>query len=81
MATLTASTAPTHNHRPVLNWCNLLRTEEVMIYRQDRTVTIGRVDMVALDGSVFWIMEDHGNCRTMIHRNDGAEVYRLTGKA
>ena len=81
MATLTAPSARTHNHRPVLNWCNLLRTEEVLIYRQNQTVTTGRVDMVALDGSVFWIMEDDGNHRTMIHRNDGAEVYRVTGKA
>jgi hypothetical protein len=79
MATLTTPTARTHNHKPILNWCNLLRAEEVLVYRQDRTTTIGRVDMVALDGSVFWTVDD-GNQRTMIHRNDGPTVYRITDR-
>jgi hypothetical protein len=77
MATLTAPNARIHSHQPILNWCSLLRAEEVLVYRQDRTTIIGRVDMVALDGSVFWIMDD-GNQRTMIHRNDGPKVYRIT---
>lgn len=62
--------------QPVFNWCNLLRAEEVTLHRRNQTVTIGRIDMVAIDGSVFWIIEDNGNSRRMIHRNDGLEVYR-----
>jgi hypothetical protein len=79
MTTVTAPAAHTGNLQPILNWCNLLRDEQVTVYGRDRTTTTGRIDMVALDGSVFWIMEDDGNRRTMIHRNDGPTVYRRPG--
>ncbi|SCB90681.1 hypothetical protein GA0061083_1436 [Pseudarthrobacter enclensis] len=72
---MATTTRPTNLH-PVLNWCQLSRTEEVTVYRQNQTITTGHVDMVALDGTVFWIIETDGYSRTMIHRNDEPMVYR-----
>ncbi|WP_395400543.1 hypothetical protein ACHMXB_17865 [Arthrobacter sp. UC242_113] len=69
MSTLIASTSRQHRLRaqpasggeparlnplePVPNWCKLSRADEVTVCRDRRKVAAGRVDMVALDGSVF----------------------------
>lgn len=61
---------------PVLNWCKLSRSDEVAVCRDRRVMATGRVDMVALDGSVFWINQKDGKGRTMIHQKDGLTVFR-----
>lgn len=61
---------------PVPNWCRLSRSDEVTVCRGRRRVTAGRVDMVALDGSVFWIIQEDGKGRAMVHQKDGLAVFR-----
>jgi hypothetical protein len=48
----------------------------VTVYRQNQTPVVGRIVMVAVDGSVLWMMDGSGNGRTMILRHDKVEVYR-----
>ncbi|MHC6229138.1 hypothetical protein ACX5I6_05225 [Arthrobacter sp. MMS24-T111] len=76
MTAQTAAMSPAEHFQRVLNWCQLSRTEEVTVHRPNQNMITGRIDMVALDGSVFWIILDDGKGRTMIHRNDNAKVYR-----
>ena len=66
---------------PVVNWCTVSRSDEVAVCRDRRVVASGRVDMVALDGSVFWIIQEDGKGRGMIHQKDGLTVFRKAGKA
>ena len=66
---------------PVANWCKLSRRDEVTVCRDRRRVATGRVDMVALDGSVFWIIQADGKGRAMIHRKDGLTVFRKAAAA
>ncbi|MFE4542721.1 hypothetical protein [Arthrobacter sp. NPDC056727] len=61
---------------PVPNWCKLSRSDEVTVCRDRRVMASGRVDMVALDGSVFWIIQEDGKGRAMIHQKDGLTVFR-----
>ena len=65
---------------PVPNWSKLSRADEVTICRDRRRVAAGRVDMVALDGSVFWIIQEDGKGRAMIHQKDGLTVFRKPGR-
>jgi hypothetical protein len=67
--------------KPVPNWCKLSRADEVTVCLDRRKVAAGRVDMVALDGSVFWILQEDGKGRAMIHQKDGLTVFRKVGKA
>jgi hypothetical protein len=64
---------------PVSNWGKLSRSDEVTVCRDRRKVAAGRVDMVALDGSVFWIIQEDGKGRAMVHRKDGLTVFRKPG--
>jgi len=66
---------------PVANWCKLSRRDEVTVCRDRRRVAAGRVDMVALDGSVFWILQEDGKGRAMVHQKDGLTVFRKAGKS
>jgi hypothetical protein len=97
MSTLIASTPRQHRLRtqpasggeparlnppePVPNWCKLSRADEVTVCRDRRKVAAGRVDMVALDGSVFWILQEDGKGRAMVHQKDGLTVFRKAGKS
>lgn len=92
MSTLIASTPRQHRLRaqslaageparinalePVPNWCKLSRSDQVTVCRDRQVTATGRVDMVALDGSVFWIIQEDGKGRAMIHRKDGLTVFR-----
>jgi hypothetical protein len=66
---------------PVPNWCKLSRADEVTVCRDRRKVAAGRVDVVALDGSVFWILHEDGKGRAMVHQKDGLTVFRKAGNA
>ena len=45
---------------PMPNWMKLSRKDDVEIYRHGELVASGRVDMLALDGSVFWVIQNDG---------------------
>lgn len=62
---------------PMPNWVKLSRKDEVEIYRDGGLVASGRVDMLALDGSVFWVVQNDGRGRAMFLHSDGFTVLRL----
>jgi hypothetical protein len=46
------------------------------VHRNGKTLTSGRVDMLALDGSVFWLIQDNGKGRAMFLPDDDVMVFR-----
>lgn len=70
--TLTGS--PTRE--PVPNWSKLSRADEVEIHGHGQAITSGRIDMLALDGSVLWLQQNEGKGRALFLRSDGVRVYR-----
>jgi hypothetical protein len=62
---------------PVLNWTKLARRDDLeLVHRNGKTLTSGRVDMLALDGSVFWLIQDNGKGRAMFLPDDDVMVFR-----
>ncbi len=65
---------------PVHNWSTLSRSDEVEVRRNGRFIAAGRIDMLALDGSMVWILKEQGNDRALFLRSDGINLYRRAGK-
>ncbi|WP_457967212.1 hypothetical protein M1E17_10455 [Arthrobacter sp. D1-29] len=62
---------------PVLNWTKLSRKNDLeLVHRNGKTLTSGRVDMLAVDCSVFWLIQDNGKGRAMFLPADDAMVFR-----
>ena len=61
---------------PVPNWSKLSRADRVEIRSQGGTITSGRIDMLAMDGSVLWLEQDEGKGRALFLHGDGLHVYR-----
>jgi hypothetical protein len=61
---------------PVPNWTKLSRTDQVEIHNHGRVITSGRIDMLAMDGSVLWLQQDEGKGRALFLHSDGLRVYR-----
>lgn len=71
---------PEPSMEPIPNWAKLSRNDEVTVYSGGDKLTTGRIDMLALDGSVFWIIQNGGKGRAMFHHRDGLTVFRHPGK-
>lgn len=62
---------------PVLSWTKLARKDHLeLVHRNGKTLTSGRVDMLALDGSVLWLIQDDGKGRAMFLADDDVIVFR-----
>lgn len=61
---------------PIANWSTLARTDEVEIHSHGRVIATGRIDMLAIDGSMLWLQQDGGQGRALFLHNDGLRVYR-----
>jgi hypothetical protein len=61
---------------PIPNWATLSRTDEVEIHNHGRVITSGRIDMLAMDGSVLWLQQDDGKGRALFLHSDGLRVFR-----
>ena len=61
---------------PIPNWSTLSRTDQVEIHNHGQVITSGRVDMLAMDGSVLWLQQDDGQGRALFLHSDGLRVYR-----
>jgi hypothetical protein len=61
---------------PIHNWARLSRHDEVSVYCGSEKLALGRVDMLALDGSVLWILQSDGKGRAMFHWSDGVRIFR-----
>ncbi|MEO5321077.1 hypothetical protein PV761_21120 [Arthrobacter sp. CC3] len=72
------SSLPRHAQlEPVLNWTKLARKDDLeLVHRNGKTLTSGRVDMLALDGSVFWLIQDNGKGRALFLPDDDVMVFR-----
>jgi hypothetical protein len=67
---------PDPSLEPIPNWTKLSRNDEVALYLGGEVLASGRVDMLAPDGSVFWIIQSDGKGRAMFHHGDGLMVFR-----
>lgn len=74
--TSTPSGAPTEL---VPDWKKLDRSDEVDLYLHRASVASGRVDMLAPDGGVLWIIQNDGKGRAMFLHSDGLTVFRRPG--
>lgn len=61
---------------PVPNWSKLSRADEVEIHGHGKAIMSGRIDMLALDGSVLWLQQNEGKGRALFLHSDGVRVYR-----
>ena len=61
---------------PVPHWNRLSKGDEVAVCAPGTPKLSGKVDMVALDGSVFWIHQKDGLGRAMVCRGERLAVYR-----
>ena len=66
---------------PVPHWNKLSKEDEVLLFRAGERIAAGRVDMRAVDGSVFWLIQNGGMGRHMVHAHDGLTVYRRPGRS
>lgn len=61
---------------PVHDWTELRHADAVEFCRDGLAITTGKIDVCSPDGTVLWILQDHGLGRVMIHQSDGFAVYR-----
>jgi hypothetical protein len=52
------------------------RTDEVEIRNHGQVIASGRIDLLAMDGSVLWLQQDDGQGKAMFLHSDGLRVYR-----
>lgn len=84
--TMTMYTHPrtaTAHHRPqppapVPDWSKLSRGDVVRVFRRDGSSMLGHIDMLALDRSVFWIIQDDGSGRVMVCSADKPRVLAVS---
>lgn len=62
------------NHQPVPDWSKLARNDDVTVLLPNGTTAKGRVDMIARDRSVFWLVQDNGLGRLMVFAGDQCRV-------
>jgi len=58
----------------VPDWSKLSRGDVVRVFRRDGGAVAGVIDMVALDRSVLWVIQDDGRGRVMICSADRPRV-------
>jgi hypothetical protein len=73
-----------HRSRPSLelvgNWTVLEPGDKVVLYHGNTRTKSGSVELRSPNGSVFWIVQEGGQGRAMIHKADQVAVYRRTGR-
>ncbi|MFI2565208.1 hypothetical protein [Paenarthrobacter sp. NPDC018779] len=73
---LHTSTRNTFPARPVPNWSKLSRNDRVQVFHRDGRVTSGQIEMISVDRSVFWLIQDDGQGRLMVCRSDKPQVIK-----
>lgn len=66
---------------PIPNWAQLARADEVTIHHHGEEIASGRIDMLSMDGSVLWLIQDAGCGRALFLYSDGAKVFRRQASA
>jgi hypothetical protein len=62
------------------HWKYLWREEFIELRRGNRVTATGWVDDLTPDGTIIWICLAGGMGRTMIHRNDGLDIWRVDSR-
>jgi hypothetical protein len=62
------------------HWKYLWREEFIEVRRGNAVTAMGWVDDFTPDGTIIWICLADGMGRTMIHRNDGLEIWRVDSR-
>lgn len=57
------------------DWATLQPNDRVCVRQDDKSVSHGRVDIVAADAAIFWIWLDGGQGRVALHREDNVGVW------
>lgn len=63
-------------HEPVASWSKLSSGDSIAVYRGQEFITSGRIDMLAEDGSILWIIQDQGRGRWLFLNEDGFDVVK-----
>ncbi|SDP43351.1 hypothetical protein SAMN04487914_11172 [Arthrobacter sp. ok909] len=63
--------------RPVPDWSKLSRNDLVHVRHGNDTPVTGRIDVIAADRSVFWLIQSAGLGRVMICSADHPEVIKM----
>ena len=66
--------------RPIPNWSKLSRNDHVRVLHRDGRVTSGRIEMIAVDRSVFWVIQEAGQGRLMVCRCDKPQVIKTAAQ-
>lgn len=61
---------------PLSDWSKLSRSDSVRVLLSDGSEFSGRIDMIAIDRSVFWMIQDAGLGRIMICSADSPTVMK-----
>lgn len=61
---------------PSEEWASLARNDRITLQRGAGPAATGTIDVVAADGSVFWVHLDHGSGRVAVHVDDDAVMWR-----
>lgn len=61
---------------PVPDWSKLSRQDAVRVLLRDGRIIAGRIDMIAVDRSVFWVIQSAGRGRVMVCSSDRPVVVR-----
>jgi hypothetical protein len=59
---------------PVPDWSKLSRGDVVKVFPRNGLSTVGQIDMLSLDRSVFWILQEGGRGRMMVCSADKPKV-------
>ncbi|WP_311214716.1 MULTISPECIES: hypothetical protein [unclassified Arthrobacter] len=60
--------------QPVPDWSKLARDDTVTVLRSDGNIVTGKIDMLAVDRSVFWMIQNDGLGRIMIPLREAQSV-------
>jgi hypothetical protein len=67
----------TSRHRePIAIWAKLSRGETISLYKGPEFIASGKIDMLAGDGSLLWIIQDEGRGRSLFLREDDFIIVR-----
>ncbi|GGI83792.1 hypothetical protein GCM10007175_21410 [Pseudarthrobacter scleromae] len=67
---------PAHHTEPIPNWTRLHRGDQIDVYENGKLVTSGIIDMLALDGSVFWVTPNGADTRRLFLHADKLHVQK-----
>ncbi|WP_144406386.1 hypothetical protein [Arthrobacter sp. SPG23] len=70
------SPAMTPPLEPTPNWTRLSRKDEIELHKDGKIVASGTVDMMALNGSLLWLLQDGGKGRALFLHDDGFFVFK-----